>query len=76
MKVHELIKALQGIENQNAEVITEGCDCNGESHSLAMEHGDVIICREKSCYSSDIDEQEEPSKPSRLGEVVKGKIKE
>jgi hypothetical protein len=76
MKVHELIKELQGIENQNAEVITEGCDCNGEASRLFVDNdGDVIICREISCYfPRPVDTIIECQKPSKLSDVVKGKL--
>ena len=76
MKVHELIKALQGIADQDAEVTTEGCDCNGETSKLFVDgDGDVIICRETSYYfPRPADTITECNKPSKLGEVVKGKL--
>lgn len=46
MTVAELIKELEKIEDKNAAVYTEGCDCMGAAHSVSSDGlGNVLIER-------------------------------
>lgn len=45
MKVKHLIRELLKCDPEMP-VITEGCDCEGESYRVAIENGGVTICRQ------------------------------
>lgn len=48
MKVKELIKLLEA-EDQEAVIITEGCDCEGDVGSIEsrVDKNEVVLCREE-----------------------------
>lgn len=57
MTVKELIDALQGVEDQDAEIMTEGCDCYGDVARLDVTtRGEVTLMRS---------DPHDPPKPSR-----------
>ena len=50
MKVKHLIRELLKT-NEEYEVITEGCDCNGNSFKLEIDTVDKIVCINRSDHS-------------------------
>lgn len=47
MTVQQLIEALEKVNNKSAEVITEGCDCDGDVGGIEENKSDVYLWRAK-----------------------------
>ena len=55
MTVQQLIDALAAIEDKTREVITEGCDCNGDLGSVEVYGSYVYLNRTVTIYDDDDD---------------------